>query len=421
MTGWTIIIITIIFSAFFSGMEIAFINANKLKVEVDKSKGSYAAGLISNLNKSPSRFIGALLLGNNVALVIYGIAMAELLKPAIISFAPPALQTGYFILLIQTILSTLLILIAAEFIPKALFRLNPNAILNFFAVPVYLFYVVFYPIVYVFIGFAKFLIKVLFRIKFQEGQYDFTPVDLDYYLKEFSTDVEGEDELQHEIQMFQNVIDFRHVKLRECMIPRPEIVAIDVNYSVDKLKQKFIETGFSRILIYDESIDNIIGYTHAYDMFRNPTEVNSIYQPILIVPETMLANNVLATFIQEHKSVALVVDEFGGTSGMVTMEDIIEEIFGEIVDEYDVEGLIDKQTGKNEYIFSARVEIDFINEKYKLDIPESEEYETLAGFIINHHQSIPELKEEIYIEPYLFTILQASDTRIEKVKVEVRE
>jgi len=254
-----------------------------------------------------------------------------------------------------------------------------------------------------------------------EGLYNFTPVDLDHYLKEFSNDSEEDGELHQEIQMFQNVIDFRNVKLRECMVPRTEIVALEESDPVEKLKQSFIETGLSRILIFRESIDNIIGFTHAYDMFMDPVDIKSISQPILIVPETMLANNVLATFTQEHKSVALVVDEFGGTSGMVTMEDIIEEIFGEIVDEYDVEELVDRQTGKNEYIFSARLEIDFINEKYDLDIPESEEYETLAGFIINHHQSIPELKEEIEIDQYIFTILQASDTKIEKVQMKVLE
>ena len=419
MNDWTIIIISLIFSAFFSGMEIAFISANKLKIELDRGKGLLSGRILSDFIRTPSKIVGALLLGNNVALVIYGIAMANVLKPAIISLLPPSLETEFLILLIQTIISTLLILVTAEFIPKALFRLNPNAIVSFFSVPLYLFYYIFYPVVYLFIALSEFILKRIFRIRFDENSYDFSPVDLDHYLKEVSRDVDESDEYHQEIQMFQNVIDFRKVKLRECMVPRPEIVALEENDPVDKLKKLFIDSGLSRILIFRESIDNIIGFTHAYDMFRKPANIKSISQPILIVPETMLANSVLATFIKEHKSIALVVDEFGGTSGMVTMEDIIEEIFGEIEDEYDVEELIDNQTGEHEYLFSARIEIDFINEKYKLNIPESDEYETLAGFIIHHHQSIPALKEEITIEQFSFTILQASDTRIEKVKMRV--
>lgn len=416
-----LIIITLFLSAFFSGMEIAFISSNKLKIEVDKSKGMLSAKILSDFTKTPSKFIGALLLGNNIALVIYGIAMAKLLEPVIINVLPLHLSTEFVILIIQTIISTLIILFIAEFIPKALFRIYPNKILNFFAIPVKLFYMIFYPIIYVFIGFSEFVLKHLFRIKFAQEKYNFSPIDLDEYVKEFIPDNDSESELNQEIQMFQNAIDFRNVKLRECMIPRTEIVALDENESIDVLKQNFINTGHSKILIYNESIDNIIGYTHSYEMFKNPSSIKSILKSVIIVPETMLANKVLSMMIQQHKSIAVVVDEFGGTSGMITMEDIIEEIFGEIEDEYDVEELIEKQINNNEYVFSARLEIDYLNEKYKLKLPESDDYETLAGLTLHHHEKIPQNGEQIIIRHFIFNILLASQTRIEQIHLKIKE
>jgi len=420
MNIW-LIIITLFLSAFFSGMEIAFISSNKLKIEVDKSKGMLSAKFLSDFTKTPSKFIGALLLGNNIALVIYSIAMAKLLEPVIINILPLHLSTEFVILIIQTIISTLIILFIAEFIPKALFRIYPNKILNFFAIPVKLFYMIFYPIIYVFIGFSEFVLKQLFRIKFAHKKYNFSPIDLDEYVKEFITDDDSESELNKGIQMFQNAIDFRNVKLRECIIPRTEIVALDENESIDVLKQNFINTGHSKILIYNESIDNIIGYTHSYEMFKNPSSIKSILKSVIIVPETMLANKVLSMMIQQHKSIAVVVDEFGGTSGMITMEDIIEEIFGEIEDEYDVEELIEKQINNNEYVFSARLEIDYLNEKYKLKLPESDDYETLAGLMLHHHEKIPQNGEQIIIRHFIFNILLASQTRIEQIHLKIKE
>ena len=416
-----LIITTLLFSAFFSGMEIAFISSNKLKIEVDKSKGMFSARILSDFTKTPSKFIGALLLGNNIALVIYGIAMAKLLEPVIINILPLHLSTEFVILIIQTIISTLIILFIAEFIPKALFRIYPNKILNFFAIPVKLFYLIFYPVIYVFIGFSEFVLKKLFRIKFTYKKHNFSPIDLDEYVKEFIPADDSESELNQEIQMFQNAIDFRNVKLRECMIPRTEIISLNENESIDVLKQNFIDTGHSKILIYKESIDDIIGYTHSYDMFKNPSSIKSILKSVIIVPETMLANKVLSMMIQQHKSIAVVVDEFGGTSGMITMEDIIEEIFGEIEDEYDVEELIEKQIKNNEYIFSVRLEIDYLNEKYKLNLPESDDYETLAGLILHHHENIPENGEQIIIEHFIFNILLASQTRIEQIHLKIKE
>lgn len=416
-----LIITTLLLSAFFSGMEIAFISSNKLKIEVDKSKGMFSARILSDFTKTPSKFIGALLLGNNIALVIYGIAMAKLLEPVIINILPLHLSTEFVILIIQTIISTLIILFIAEFIPKALFRIYPNKILNFFAIPVKLFYLIFYPVIYVFIGFSEFVLKKLFRIKFTYEKYNFSPIDLDEYVKEFIPADDSESELNQEIQMFQNAIDFRNVKLRECMIPRTEIIALNENESIEILKQNFIDTGHSKILIYKESIDDIIGYTHSYDMFKNPTSIKSILKSVIIVPETMLANKVLSMMIQQHKSIAVVVDEFGGTSGMITMEDIIEEIFGEIEDEYDVEELIEKQTKNNEYIFSARLEIDYLNEKYKLNLPESDDYETLAGLMLHHYENIPKNGEQIIIGHFIFNILLASQTRIEQIHLKIKE
>jgi len=421
MNNWLIVIITLIFSAFFSGMEIAFSSSNKLKIELDKSKGLISARILSGFTKTPSRFIGALLLGNNISLVIYGIVMVKILEPALINLFPADLVSESIVLLIQTIVATLLILIAAEFIPKMLFRINPNTLLHFFAIPVYAIYYFLYPVVFVFIGFSEFILKYFFRVRFTNHNKAFSPIDLDNYLKESSHNINHDKDINQEIQMFQNVIDFGKVKLRECLIPRTEIIAMDENETIEAAKQLFISNGLSKILVYKESIDNIIGYIHSYDIFKNPENISSILKQIIIVPETMLANDVLGMFIKQSKSIALVVDEFGGTSGMVTMEDIIEEIFGEIVDEHDVEDLVEKKVSEEEYIFSARLEIDYLIEKYNLSLPESDDYETLAGLIIHYHTSIPTQNDEINIENFCFRILQASQMKIEKINLKIKE
>ncbi len=421
MQPWITVIITLLLSAFFSGMEIAFITANKLRTELDKSHGLLSARIMSAFNKTPSRFIGALLLGNNIALVIYGIAMAKILGPFFTNLLPVHLQSDFLNLVIQTVIATLLILIVAEFLPKTLFRINPNKIINFFAVPVYLFYYLFYPVIYLFMGLSEFILKKVFRVKFTEQAYDFTPIDLDHFLAEYSAYLQEKFELPQEIQMFKNVIEFRNIKLRECMVPRTEIEAIEESEPIMRLRQQFIETGYSRLLVFKDHIDNITGYVHAFDLFRNPPNIKTIANPIMIVPETMPANKALTSFIDQHIGIAVVVDEFGGTSGMVTIEDIIEEILGEIEDEYDTEELIDKQIGENEFIFSGRLEIDYLNEKYNLKIPGSEEYETLAGFILHHHDSIPGLKDQIVIGSFVFYIIQATGSRIEKVRLVIKK
>ena len=406
------------FSAFFSGMEIAFVSSNRLKIEVDKNKGSLSARILSRFNAIPSKFIGALLLGNNVALVIYGIAIAGILKPFINNIIPPLYNNETITLILQTIIATLIVLFVAEFMPKVLFRLNSNKILNFFAVPILVFYYIFYPVIYIYIGLSEFILKrFVKKIDFTSDDYTFSAIDLDNYLKEFSPDPTMQGEIQQEILMFQNAIDFRSVKLRESMVPRTEIVALEENEDMVKLRNAFISSGHSKIPVFSGTIDNIIGYTHSADIFKNPKSIKSITRQIIVVPETMLANVVLSMFIQQNKSIAVVVDEFGGTSGLITMEDVIEEIFGEINDEFDVEDLTEKQINNNEYIFSARLEIDYLNEKYPLNLPESDDYETLAGFIIHYHQSIPELNDTIQIKIFSFAILEATETRIEKVKL----
>lgn len=419
MDNWLIVIISLVFSAFFSGMEIAFITSNKLKIELDKNKGLFAAKILSEFFDNPSRLLGALLLGNNIALVVYGIAMAAILGPFILSILPPGYSSEFIVLILQTLISTLLILITGEFIPKALFRINSNRVLNFLAIPVKIYYWIFYPFIHFIVWISEFILEKIFRLKLIHQDYPFSPVDLDNYIKEFSRDGKEITEARQEIQMLQNAIDFRKVKLRECMIPRTDITAIEQTDSIENLTKCFIDSGHSKVLIYKESVDNIIGFVHSSDIFKKPADILSVTHTIPIIPETMLANNVLSMFINQAKSIAVVVDEFGGTSGVVTMEDIIEEIFGEIEDEFDVEEMVEKQINANEFIFSARLEIDYLNEKYKFNLPESDDYETLGGLIINVHESIPPVNEIIKINSYRFAIIQASESRIELVHLTV--
>jgi len=414
-----LIIIMLLLSAFFSGMEIAFVSSNRLKQELDLKRKILPARILSIFYTNPSRFIGALLLGNNIALVVYAIAMAKQLEPVIISVLPLQYRSELIILLIQTLISTLIILITAEFIPKILFRINPNSILKFFAFPIWLFYFIFYPIILLFIGLAEFILKKIFRLQLDHGNYQFTMIDLEEYVKEYKQTVEPTEEIDPEFQMIQNAIEFKHVKLRECMVPRTEIKALDINEDIHTLQNLFTETGHSKILIYKKTIDNLIGFVHSNSLFTKPKEIYNIIKKIDVYPETMNANDLLNEMIKKHKSVAIVLDEFGGTSGMVTLEDIIEEIFGEIQDEHDKEETIENQLSPKEFVFSTRLEVDYLNEKYNLNIEASEEYETLAGFIIHHHESIPLINEKIEIHPFLFTILKSSGNRIEEVKLKI--
>lgn len=419
MTSFSIIIFSLMFSALFAGLEIAFISANKLKFEVDKNKGLLAGRILSDLNRLPSLFIAAMLLGNNISLIIYGIEIARILDPALMAILPGFMNGPWWILVFQTLISTFIVLITAEFIPKSLFRINPNLVLNVLAIPAWFFFYFFYPFILLFTKMSEFLLKRIIRTELSGTDLGFTTVDLDQYIREFSRDREEESEINSEIQMFQNAIDFKNIKIRECMVPRTEIKALEDTEDPDVVRNTMIQTGHSKILIYKESIDDICGYVHSFDLFKNPATIQEILKPILIVPESMAANTALTLLIEQRKSVALVVDEFGGTSGMVTMEDIIEEIFGEIRDEFDLDNLIERQTGRNTYIFAGRLEIDYLNEKYKLGLPESEDYETLAGLIIYHHESIPSHNDEIIVGPFVFTILEVNEIRIGLVQLSI--
>lgn len=418
MNLFPIIITSILFSAFFSGMEIAFISANKLRLELDKKNNIIYSKLISLFTQNPAQFIATLLIGNNVALVIYGIAFAKLLEPSLDDYLP-----GSLVLLVQTLISTLIILATAEYLPKMFFRLNPNGLLKLFTVPISFFYFLFYPIARLTMGISKIVLKVFLNeaVNNVNEKIVFSRVDLHHFVNESENNNESpnNEEIDNEVKLFRNALDFSKVKLREIMVPRTEMVVLDINSSVEELRQKFIETGYSRILFYSENIDNIVGYIHHSVIFANPDSIKSNLSKVLIVPETMPASKLLGKFIQQRLSIAIVVDEFGGTSGMVTSEDILEEIFGEIEDEHDTVYLIEKQVSPNEYVISGRVELDELNEKFNLDFPENENYETLAGFILFHHESIPKINTIITIGQYRFKILKATNTKIELVHLNI--
>jgi len=412
-TSLAIIVISLILSAFFSGMEIAFVASNKLHIELMKKRGELNARLLSPLLKSPSRFIATMLVGNNIALVVYGTEMAQVLEPFIRSVS----SMDSIILLLQTLISTALVLVTAEFIPKIIFGLNANKFMSLFAIPALLFYYGLYFIVSLVISLSNFILKHFLGISQPDTKPVFGRIDLQKYIEEQTAGLMVEDEQDPEIQIFQNALDFSKVKARECMIPRNEIVAIEILEPIENLKEKFIETGFSKIVVYKDNIDQVIGFTHSYELFKQPKDIKSILLPIALIPETITANEVLNLFIKERKSLALVVDEYGGTSGLLTVEDVVEEIFGEIEDEHDSIVLEETKINENTFVFSGRFEIDFLNQKYQLDLPESEDYETLNGLILFKHQSIPLVDENIAIEGFNFLILEVNKTRIEKVQL----
>ena len=398
-------------SAMFSGLEIAFVSANKLKIELDNTKGNFTAKILSSFLKQPAKFIGAMLLGNNIALVIYSILMAKFLEPVIAQYV---FDNEFVILLMQTIISTLLILFFAEFLPKALFRINPNRVLTIAAIPITIVYYILYPFTYFTVGISNLILKI-FKVDTSESDLAFSKIDLEDFVANIQDGQNEGEEIDSEIQIFKNALGFSDVKVRECMVPRTEITAMEVEKPIEELREKFIETGLSKILIYRDNIDNIIGYVHSKELFKKPEAIKSILLPVSIVPEVMSANDMLKKSIKERRSVAVVVDEFGGTSGILTTEDIIEEIFGEIEDEHDKEEFVEKIINENAFQFSARIEIDYLNEKYKLNLPVSDEYETLGGLIININESIPENEEVIRNENFEFTIDKVSDNKIDMI------
>jgi CBS domain containing-hemolysin-like protein len=413
-----IIFITILLSAFFSGMEIAFVSANKLRMEIDKNQNILSSKILRIFSDNPSQYISTMLIGNNLALVIYGIVMTMLIEPYIKQF----IANEGVVLLIQTIISTIIILFLAEFLPKTFFKINPNQALKILAIPVYLFYIIFYPIARFITTISRLIIKLIFRVNITDNDNTtFGKIDLDHFINDAQQENDQENEIDNDVKIFQNALDLSSIKLRECIVPRTEIEAIEINESVEVLKQKFIETGYSKILVYEESIDNIIGFAASIQLFKNPGSIKEMVQKLPIVPETMPANKLLAMFIQNQKSMVLVVDEFGGTSGIVTMEDILEEIVGDIQDEHDKVNLIDNKISDTEYLLSGRLEIDSINEKYNLNLPISGDYETIAGLILANYGSIPIVNDVVEVGKFNFKIIKASNTKIELVKLKINE
>lgn len=417
MSQYQVIIISLFFSALFSGLEIAFISASKLKMELDKKQSK--AKWLFTIYDSPSKLIATLLLGNNIALVFYGFAVANVLDQPLRQFFGSLSTNELLILFIQTILSTILILIVAEFLPKVIFRKNPNQILMVLAIPLFIIYYLFLPFIALINLIMKGLFRLFFKFRLKDEEYILSPIELNDFVQELTHSEEESVLGEQEKMLFKNAIEFRNVKIRECTIPRTEIAALEINEDIAEVQKALTETGHSKIMVYKENIDNIIGYVHAFDIFSKPENIQSILRETPIIPESMLANYVLSLFIKQNKSIAVVVDEFGGTSGIVTLEDIMEEIFGEIEDEFDKGLLIDKNPTENVYVFSGRMEIDFINEKYDLKLPESDEYETLAGYIIHNYGSIPNVKDKLAFDHIQIEILKASANKIELIKMHV--
>ncbi|PKR81883.1 hemolysin [Brumimicrobium salinarum] len=408
-----IILVALAASAFFSGMEIAFISANKLKIELDNQKGILSGKILSNFVKHDSRFIATMLLGNNIALVVYGIWMAQIMEPWIISFIG---NNEALILIIQTLLSTLLILFTAEFLPKATFQINPNRVLQFLSFPLFILYTLLYPLTIFTMIISNGLLRI-FGMNTKNGEVVFSKIDLDDYVRDLNDRMEEEGELDNEMQILQNAIGFSEVKARDCMIPRTDIVALDIEETIETLRTRFIDTGLSKILIYRDTIDNIIGYVHSFELFKKPTRIKEILIPIAFVPEAVLAKDLLELFAKQHGNIAVVVDEYGGTSGLITIEDVVEEIFGDIEDEHDVDELLEQQIDETTYLFSARQDIDYLNEVYNLELEESSEYETLGGLVLHYLESIPEEGTILELEKYSMRIEAVSDRRIEIIRL----
>ncbi|MDC6351221.1 hemolysin family protein [Zeaxanthinibacter sp. PT1] len=419
-----IIVISLLLSAFFSGMEIAFISSNKIHIEIEKKQEGFLAKVLAKLTYKPSKFIATMLIGNNIALVIYGLFMGELLMTWFNGMLPHAggflrLILTDFSLVTQTIISTVIILVTAEFLPKVLFQIYANSLLKALAAPAYFFYFFFSLISDFVIRVSDFILKAIFKTDGDDVQLAFSKIELGDYITEQMETVEEADEVDSEIQIFQNALEFSAVKAREVMVPRTEITAVELHETPKNLAKLFSETGYSKILVFKDTIDNIIGYVHSYELFKKPKTIKTILLPVEYVPETMLIQEILNVLTKKRKSMAVVLDEYGGTSGVMTVEDIVEELFGEIEDEHDSTDLHEEQLSDVHYKFAARLEIDYINENYKLELPESEEYETLGGLIVNETGEIPEQDSQIRIANFMFTVLESSNHKIDLVSVEV--
>ena len=404
-----IILTTLVLSAFFSGFEIAYVSSNKVHLEILKKQEGVIANVLTKLTRKPSKLLATMLVGNNVALVVYGFEMGKVMTALLPDFFQNVLW--------HTIISTLIILITAEFMPKVFFQIYANQLLKLFAIPAYFFYLLFYPLSSLVMWISDFVLRVFFKTKGDYVPLSFTKVELVDYISEQLENVPKKEEMDSEVQMFQNALEFSGVKAREIMIPRTEIVAVELNESIENLIATFVSSGFSKILIYNENIDDILGYVHSFDMFKKPKNIKEVLIPIVNIPETIQINEVLNILTRKRKSMAVVLDEYGGTSGIVTLEDIVEELFGEIEDEHDKDNFIEEQLSETEYLFSARLEVEYLNETYHLEIPESEEYETLGGFIVLHNEGIPTQGELIQIPPFSFVIEACSQTKIETVRL----
>lgn len=408
------IIITLIFSAFFSSMEIAYLSSNRLKVELDKSSGSVRGKILGLFYKNEGRFIAMLLLGNNIALVLFGLFSAKLLGPIIQGWGIDA--DSMVELLIQTVLSTFLVLIVAEFLPKTLVQINPNKYLSLVLYPMFVIYIVLFLPTYIVLWLSAIFLRLL-KVDNSSGEKVFSKVDLEHYVQDINERIEDEQDLGNEMQILQNALDFDSVKARDCMVPRTELISVELNEEIKALQQKFIATGKSKIIVYKESIDNIIGYVHSFEMFKSPKTIKQILLPIPFVPEAIPGKELLELFSKKSGNVAIVVDEYGGTAGMITIEDVIEEIFGEIEDEHDNDALLEEAISKDEFRFSARMDLDYINEKYKLNIEMGEEFETLGGFMIHHLEEIPDAGAKLHHSDLNFLVEEVSEKRIEVIKI----
>jgi len=411
MATFLLIVLCLILIGFFSGIEIAFISTSKLNIELKRKQGTYAGKVLSRFMEEPATFIGTSLVGINITLVLYGLLFSEVTDRL---FEIIHLHNEYARLFLDTLLATLVVLVLGEFIPKALFRARSETLLQLLTVPIQFFYYLLYPIARFFVSISEFILKYLFNVRITDHKQVFSRIDLEQFVKQLRTGQDKQEDANTEL--LENALNLSHIKVRECLIPRNEIEAVPISTSIEDVRTLFLETKLSKILVYEKSIDHVCGYVHHLDFLRSPKEISQVMHQIPTVPETMSVVDLLNQFTRERKSIAWVIDEFGGTAGIVTMEDILEEIFGEIEDEYDVEEYVESQISANEYICSGRLEIDHINQKFQLSLPE-DGAETLSGFIIENHESIPKQKEKIIIGDYEFDILAASETRVDMVKI----
>lgn len=421
-----IIISTLILSAFFSGMEIAYVSSNKIHIELEKKQGDFLGKILGKLTAKPSKYIATMLIGNNIALVIYGFKMGDVLVRWFLSMLPSDSTTLTYLftdlqLLTQTIISTLVILFTAEFLPKVFFQIYANTLMKVLALPTYIFYIIFSGVSDFILWISDAVLKHVFKATGQDVALAMTKVELGNYISEQMQSFENQDDVDSEIQIFQNALEFSEVKAREVMVPRTEITAVDISESIENLSQLFIETGRTKIIVYKDNVDDILGYVHAFELFKKPKSIKAIIIPVGFVPETILIKDVLNILTKKRRSMAVVIDEYGGTAGIMTVEDIIEELFGEIEDEHDTIEMIEEQISENLYKFSARLEVDYINEIYKLNLPESENYETLGGLIVNATEEIPKENEDVQIQNYKFTIDEVSSTKIDVVLLKIGE